>query len=55
MEKNLEDILMLARFCEHGLVPPSSDFFRGLLEFYKIEHVHLNQWYLPDLTVHTFL
>ena len=42
MEKNSTEIPMFAHFCERGLSLPASDFFRGLLEFYKIEHVHLN-------------
>ena len=40
MEKEENEIPMFSHFCERGLALPSSDFFRGLLEFYKIEHVH---------------
>jgi hypothetical protein len=49
MEKNPKEISMFARFCERGLALPSSDFFHGLLEYYKIEQVHLN----PDGIFHT--
>lgn len=42
MEKNPSEIPMFAHFCEHGLSLQALDFFRGLLDFYKIEHAHLN-------------
>ena len=42
MEKNLDEIPMFAHFVERGLTLPSSNFFRGMLDYYKIEHVHLN-------------
>jgi hypothetical protein len=31
MEKSEDEILMFARFAEHGLALPASDFFKGLL------------------------
>jgi hypothetical protein len=31
MEKNPDEIPMFARFAEHGLALPASDFFKGLL------------------------
>ena len=40
-----------SRFAERGLALPASDFFRGLLDYYKIEHVHLN----PNEIFHTSL
>jgi hypothetical protein len=49
LEKNLEEIPMFSLFCEHGLALPFSDFFCRLLEFYKIEQVHLN----PNGIFHT--
>ena len=42
MEKNPDGIPMFAHFIEHGLALPASDFFRGMLDYYKIEHIHLN-------------
>ena len=50
-EKTPDKIPMFARFAEHGLALPASDFFRGLLDYYKIEHVHLN----PNGIFHTSL
>jgi hypothetical protein len=38
MEKNTDEILMFTRFAEHGLALPTSDFFKGLLEYYDIEY-----------------
>ncbi|RLM75642.1 putative retrotransposon protein [Panicum miliaceum] len=32
---------MFAPFADRGLAMPSSDFFRGILGFYKIKHYHL--------------
>jgi len=42
MEKNPDKVPMFATFVERGLALPSSDFFRGFLDFFKIEYVHLN-------------
>jgi hypothetical protein len=42
MEKNLDEILMFARFVECGLAVPTSDFFKGSLRYYGIEYVDLN-------------
>jgi hypothetical protein len=42
MEKNLDEILMFARFVEHGLALPASDFFKGMLRYYDIEYHNLN-------------
>jgi hypothetical protein len=42
MEKNLEEIPMFTRFVERGLALPSSNFFKGLLEYYGIEYLNLN-------------
>ena len=42
---------MFARFAERGLALPASDFFRGLLDYYKLEHVHLN----PNGIFHTLV
>jgi hypothetical protein len=42
MEKNLDEILMFARFVERGLAVPASDFFKGLLKYYDIEYLNLN-------------
>jgi hypothetical protein len=33
---------MFARFVEHGLALPASDFFKGLLEYYGMEYLNLN-------------
>ena len=49
MEKNPREIPMFAVFPERGLALPTSDFFWGMLDFYKIEHVHLN----PNSIFHT--
>jgi hypothetical protein len=42
MEKNPDEIPMFARFVEHGLALPASDFFKGLLDYYGIEYLNLN-------------
>jgi hypothetical protein len=42
MEKNPDEIPMFARFAEHGLPLPASDFFKGLLRYYDIEYLNLN-------------
>jgi hypothetical protein len=33
---------MFARFAEHGLALPASDFFKGLLGYYGVEYLNLN-------------
>jgi hypothetical protein len=40
---------MFVHFCERGIAFLSSDYFRGLLEFYKIKHILLN----PNDIFHT--
>jgi hypothetical protein len=42
MEKNPDEVPMFARFVEHGLALPASDFFKGLLKYYGIEYLNLN-------------
>jgi hypothetical protein len=42
MEQNPDEILVFARFVEHGLALPASDFFKGLLKYYGIEYLNLN-------------
>jgi hypothetical protein len=42
MEKNSDEIPMFARFVERGLALPTSDFFKGLLDYYGIEYINLN-------------
>jgi hypothetical protein len=42
MEKNPDEVPMLARFVERGLALPASDFFKGLLKYYGIEYLNLN-------------
>jgi hypothetical protein len=42
MERNLDKVPMFARFVEHGLALPTSDFFKGLLDYYGIEYLNLN-------------
>jgi hypothetical protein len=49
MEKNLDEIPMFTRFMECGLALPTSDFFKGLLEYYGIEYLNLN----PNGIFHT--
>jgi hypothetical protein len=49
MEKNPDEILMIALFVERGLSLPASDFFKGLMEYYGIEYLNLN----PDGIFHT--
>ena len=51
MEKNPDGIPMFAHFIEHGLALPASDFFRGMLDYYKIEHVHLNPNSILHITI----
>jgi hypothetical protein len=41
MEKNPEEIPMFTRFVERGLSLPTSDFFKGLLDYYGIEYLNL--------------
>jgi hypothetical protein len=49
MEKNLDEILMFTRFAERRLALPSSNFFKGILEYYSIEYLNLN----PNVIFHT--
>jgi hypothetical protein len=42
MEKNPYEIPMFARFAEHGLALPASDFLKGLLRNYGIEYLNLS-------------
>jgi hypothetical protein len=42
MEKSEEEIPMFARFAEHELALPASDFFKGLLGYYGVEYLNLN-------------
>jgi hypothetical protein len=42
MEKNPDEVPMFARFVERGLALPTSDFFKGLLQYYGIEYLNLN-------------
>jgi hypothetical protein len=49
MEKNPDEIPMFMRFMERGLALPASSFFKGLLEYYDIEYLHLN----PNGIFHT--
>jgi hypothetical protein len=42
MEKNPDEVPMLARFVERRLALPASDFFKGLLKYYGIEYLNLN-------------
>ena len=43
-EKNPDEVPMFARFAERGLALPAYGFFCGLLDYYKIERVHLNPY-----------
>jgi hypothetical protein len=51
MEKNPDEIPMFARFVEHGLALPASDFFKGMLRYYGIEYLNLN----PNGIFHVFV
>ena len=42
IEKNSDEIPMFTLFVERRLTLSASDFFRGCLEFFQIEYVHLN-------------
>jgi hypothetical protein len=42
MEKNPDEIPMLAWFVERGLALHTSDFFKGMLRYYGIEYLNLN-------------
>jgi hypothetical protein len=42
MEKSPGEILMFVRFVERGLALLTSDFFKGLLDYYGIEYLNLN-------------
>ena len=41
-EKHPNETVMLAHFVQKELAVPTSDFFRGILEYYKLQLVHLN-------------
>jgi hypothetical protein len=49
MEKNPDEIPMFARFVERGLALPTSNFFKGMLQYYGIEYLNLN----PNGIFHT--
>jgi hypothetical protein len=42
MEKNPDEIPILAQFMECGLALPANDFFKGMLRYYGIEYLNLN-------------
>jgi hypothetical protein len=42
IEKNPDEVPMIARFAERGLALPASDFFKGLLKYYGIKYLNLN-------------
>jgi hypothetical protein len=42
MEKNSDEVPMFARFVERELALLTSDFFKGLLQYYGIEYLNLN-------------
>jgi hypothetical protein len=42
MEKNRNEVPMFARFVERALALPTSDFFKGPLQYYGIEYLNLN-------------
>jgi hypothetical protein len=42
MEKNPDEIPMFAWFVECGLELPATDFFKGMLRYYRIEYLNLN-------------
>jgi hypothetical protein len=46
--EKLDEVPMFALFVERGLPLSTSDFFRGFMEFFKIEFVHLN----PNIIFH---
>jgi hypothetical protein len=52
MEKNPDEIPMFTRFAERGLSLPSSDFFKGLLEYYDIEYINPNGIFHTSIFVH---
>lgn len=41
-EEHPQEMVIFARFVECGLALPTSDFFRGLLDYYSLQLVHLN-------------
>jgi hypothetical protein len=49
MDKNPDEIPMFTQFVERGLALPTSNFFKGLLEYYGIEYLNLN----PNGIFHT--
>jgi hypothetical protein len=51
MEKNPDEVPMFARFVEHGLALPASDFFKGHLKYYGIEYLNLNPNGIFDVSV----
>jgi hypothetical protein len=42
MEKNPDKVPMFTRFVERRLALPTSDFFKGLLQYYAIKYFNLN-------------
>jgi hypothetical protein len=49
MEKNPDEIPLFTRFVKRRLALPASNFFKGLLEYYRIEYLNLN----PNGIFHT--
>nr|TKW28327.1 hypothetical protein SEVIR_3G310903v2 [Setaria viridis] len=41
-EEHPAETVMLVHFVERGLAVPTSDFFRGILEYYNLQLLHLN-------------
>jgi hypothetical protein len=52
MEKNPDEIPQFAPFCERGLALSTSDFFRGVLHHWDLEHTHLNPNSMFHLSVY---
>jgi hypothetical protein len=51
IKKNPDEIPMFARFVERGLALPTSDFFKGLLEYYGIEYLNPNPYGIFHVSV----
>lgn len=50
-ETHPDETVVVARFVERGLALPTSDFFRGLLDYYSLQLVHLN----PNGILHIYI
>lgn len=54
-ETHPKDTVTFACFVERGLVIPTSEFFRGVLDYYSLQLVHLNPNSIMHISIFVYL